>query len=610
MSLVRAGRELTEPQISPDGRWIGFVQRWKGASSINAVPLAADGAVAGPERQLTFGPDPAPGRGFGGGCFAWVDMHIGARHERAASVPSLIYVADDGELWWQRGLELERMTAHGRSVRAPAGASGDGRLVVYAVDEAEIWSLDLTVGTTRRLDDGRHAFCFDPAIAPDGDVVSWTGWSPPAMAWDAAVRVDRRLPDGFGRDSDDGSIAEWRLDEGAFQQPRFTPSGEPVHVHDESGWLNVHVRDRPVVDEPLEHAGPTWGMGNRTYAFSPDGSRMAFTRNERGHGALCIVDRSTGTVEQVGRGVHGRLSWSGDHLVALRAGARTPTQIVVYTSPFHRRTTVALSHPDVWPRDELPEPELIEAPSSTDGCTLHARRFAVGNGRLLVWVHGGPTDQWQVDWRPRIVYWWSRGWDVLVVDPRGTTGHGRAYQQALHGGWGRLDVDDTADLIGAAHRSGWATPGSTVVVGGSSGGLTALGVLSDHGDLVAGGVTSYPVSDLRALTEVSHRFEAHYTDTLVAPNDGSAESDAAFATLSPIGRADQITAPLLVMHGSDDPVVPISQSERLVDTIRRGGGDVEFVVYDGEGHGFRQPDNVADEYRRTEEFLDRVVPLV
>jgi dipeptidyl aminopeptidase/acylaminoacyl peptidase len=214
----------------------------------------------------------------------------------------------------------------------------------------------------------------------------------------------------------------------------------------------------------------------------------------------------------------------------------------------------------------------------------------------MCWVHGGPTDQWQVDFRPRIAYWCSRGWDVLVVDPRGSTGHGRAYQQALNGGWGRLDVDDTAALIRHAHREGWARPESTVVIGGSSGGLTVLGVLADHPHLVAGGIASYPVSDLAVLSKGTHRFEAHYTDTLV----GTAGH---FETLSPIHRAERIVGPLLLFHGSADEVVPIAQSNALVDRIRAGRGTVDYVVYDGEGHGFRDPANVRDEYERTERFL-------
>lgn len=585
LSLVSAGRSLSEPRISPDGRWIGFVQRWRGGASINLAPIGG----VGPERQLTFGPDPSPGRGLGGGCFTWIT----AAGEGEATI---VYAAIDGELWWQRGAVLRQLTDHERSARAPAVAAGT---LVYALDEAEIWRIDLGSNVARRLDDGRHAFCFDPAVSPDGTSVSWIGWSPPNMAWDAAVRVDLDLASG--------GISEWSIDDGAFQQPRFTPTGEAVHVHDGTGWLNVHIEADAVVEEQREHAGPTWGMGNRSFAFDGDGTRMAFTRNERGHGALVVVDRVTGHIEQLGRGVHGQLTWVGDHIAALRSGARTPPQIVSYRAPSWDRHTIVLSVPDGWPLEELPEPELIETRSSDDALGLYARRFVAGNGRLLVWVHGGPTDQWQVEWRPRINYWWSRGWDVLVVDPRGTTGHGREHQQALHGNWGRSDVDDTADLIRLAHRAGWSTPDSTVVVGGSSGGLTALGVLADHPELVAGGVTSYPVSDLRALTEVTHRFEAHYTDTLVAPNDGSAASDAAFRALSPIHRAASIAKPLLLMHGSDDPVVPIEQSERLVAAIREGGGDVDFVVYDEEGHGFRRPETVADEYARTEVFLDRLV---
>ena len=219
---------------------------------------------------------------------------------------------------------------------------------------------------------------------------------------------------------------------------------------------------------------------------------------------------------------------------------------------------------------------------------------------MMCWVHGGPTEQWMVEFRPRVSYWWSRGWDVLVVDPRGSTGHGRDYQRALNGAWGRLDVDDTAALIAHAHDRGWATAETTAMIGGSSGGLTVLGVLADHSGLVACGVASYPVSDLGSLAEATHRFEAHYTDTLVGPID-DIES---FTRLSPLHRADQIRGPLLVFHGTDDPVVPVGQSRALAAAVTASGGEVELVEYAGEGHGFRVPENVRDEYARTEAFLD------
>ncbi|MEL6890772.1 MAG: prolyl oligopeptidase family serine peptidase, partial [Actinomycetota bacterium] len=512
-----------------------------------------------------------------------------------------------------------------RVCRAPS-VDVAGRLLAYVVDEAEVWCVDLDAVTAaasdaargagteahdatiadarRRLDDGRHEFCFDPFVAPDGATVSWQAWSPPDMPWDGSARLDADIATG--------ELTEQRHPDAAVQQPRFTVTGAAVQVDDRRGWLNVSDRTGPVVAESSDHAGPVWGMGARSYAFGPGGRRVAFARNESGFGSLVVRDLERGAERVFGRGVHGHLDWVGDTIVAVRTGARTPTSVVAYDAASGDRTTLATSAADTWPLGDLPEPETVQAVAA-DGTTLYARRFAADcaaarTGRMLVWVHGGPTDQWQVDWRPRITYWWSRRWDVLVVDPRGTTGHGRTYQQALHGRWGRLDVDDTADLIRHAHASGWSTPTSTVVIGGSSGGLTVLGVLADHADVVAGGVASYPVSDLRALTDVTYRFEAHYTDTMVMPDDGSSASLARFRELSPLHRADRIRSPLLVFHGTEDPVVPIDQSRTLIERIlaERPDADVELVEYDGEGHGFRDPATVVDEYGRTEAFLERV----
>ena len=583
LDLVLSGREITEPRPSPDGRWVAFVQRWRSATSILVTPVGG-----GPERMLVTPVDPGPGRGLGGGCLAWFP-----------SSDTLLYAAADGELW-QTALtgDTRRVTSLERACRAPV-VSPDGRRAAVSVDDAEIWVVELTTGhpAPRRADDGFDAFCFDPSFSPDGEHLSWQAWSPPDMPWDGAHRVTIR----FTEAGSDGAIERWSPADGAVQQPRFLPDGQPICVHDGSGWINVCTGDGPVVGEPSEHAGPTWGPGQRSYAVSGDGSAIAFHRNEDGFGRLCVADRITGEVVQLGRGVHGQIEWVGDHITALRGGARTPTQIVQYKVSSGERKILAVGPSIVWNTLALPEPELLEVVH--DGCRLVARRYAAGEGRVICWVHGGPTDQWMVDFRPRISYWWSRGWDVLVVDPRGTTGHGRAFQRALNGRWGRLDVDDTAVLMRRAHELGWSSPATTVAMGGSSGGLTVLGSLADHGDLFAGGVVSYPVSDLRALAEVTYRFEAHYTETLVGPrSDGEL-----FDRLSPITRAERIGGPLLVFHGTDDPVVPVEQSRSLVAAACRAGGDVQLVEYEGEGHGFRDPLNVRDEYERIGAFLRAVV---
>ena len=585
------GRDLTEPRLSPDGTRVALVVRWQRATGIVLVPTSG-----GPERLVTTQPAPAPGRGLGGGCFDWL-----------ADSSGLVYVALDGELWCQPLAGApHRMTAWERACRAPT-VSPDGRTVVVVVDEAEVWQVSLDSDdrhTATRLDDGTDAFCFDPHIAADSTRVAWVGWSPPSMPWDVAQVVTARL------DSLEAIPQRRGRTNASVQQPRWCTDGSLGAVHDGSGWLNVYIDGKPVAAEPAEHAGPTWGMGQRSYAVSPDGASAAFVRNEDGFGRLCVVERDSGAVTDVARGVHGQLSWVGESLVALRTGARTPTQVVAYDTNDWNRTVLAVGPVAGWDHVELPEPEVVaipiqESPDNGRPALVHARRYVAGTGRMLCWVHGGPTDQWQVDFRPRIAYWWSRGWDVLVVDPRGTTGHGRSYQQALNGRWGRLDVDDTAALIRHAHREGWATADSTVAMGGSSGGLTVLGLLADHPDIVAGAVASYPVSDLADLASATHRFEAHYTDTLVGSPDDPTTAQR-MLELSPLHRAERIAGPLLLFHGSDDPVVPIAQSDLLVEHIRQGGGNVDYVVYNGEGHGFRDPINQRDEYSRIERFLGEI----
>ena len=580
MDMCLAGRDLTEPKPSPDGTVVAYVVRWGSKAALSMVPIAG-----GPERLVSTEPQPSPGRGLGGGCFDWMPDGSG-----------LVYAARDGDLWHQPvpGGAARRISAvgEGRTAEGPAVAP-DGSFVVAVIDQAELWRWPL-VGDAEpvRLDDGSADFVFDPFITPCGTTVLWTAWNTPDMPWDAA-RVQRRAFEGPVDD-------EFRP-AGAVLQPRTTPDGTRIGVCDASGWLNVWLGEHPLVEEPFEHAGPTWGMGQRSYAVSPDGAKVAFTRNEHGFGRLCVVDLADRQVRAVARGVHGQLGWSGDHLTALRTGARTPTQIVSYRTDTWERTTLAVGPVAGWEVADLPEPELVEV--ERDGVVLHARRYVAGHGRTLCWIHGGPTDQWQVGFMPRVAYWWSRGWDILVPDPRGTTGHGRAYQQALRGGWGQLDVDDTAAILEDSHRVGSSSPARTVMMGGSSGGLTALGVLGRHSGLAAGGVVLYPVTDLAALAQHSHRFEAHYTINLI----GALDQTERYAERSPLSYCEQIDVPLLVLHGDADPVVPLASTLELVDRMGAAGRDVELIVMDGEGHGFRDPVNQRIEYERISEHLLRVV---
>ena len=161
---------------------------------------------------------------------------------------------------------------------------------------------------------------------------------------------------------------------------------------------------------------------------------------------------------------------------------------------------------------------------------------------------------------------------------------------------GRIDVDDTIAVIRAAHDRGWGVPERTVMIGGSAGGFTVLSVLAhlvEQPAIAKAGIVAYPVCDLDDLADRSHRFERHYTDSLIG-SPGSPE----MRERSPIWFAHRIRCPLLVFHGELDPIVPVAQSRVLVERMRTAGNEVELIEYPGEGHGFRLTAHQLDEYAR------------
>ncbi|MBW3580778.1 MAG: S9 family peptidase [Actinobacteria bacterium] len=605
-ALCARGRTVADPRLSPTGDRVALVATAAGRSQLVVIALHAAGAgAAGPEVVVSSEPPPCPARPFGGGVFDWLP-----------DGSALVYAASDGGLWLQpvTGAPPRRLVEHGPAA-APA-VSPDGTLVAYVVDGRHV--------ALAPVDDDRWwpvrlsstaDFCFDPTWSPDGSWVAWHEWDVPAMPWDTS-RIVLRAVDGGG-----SVVVAAGGDGVAVQQPRFSPDGLLGYLSDESGWSNLWVvgrsldDPRPLVDEPREHGGPAWGQGQRSYAWSPDGDAVALCRNEDGFGSLQVFDRSSGGLVEVGRGVHGSLSWQGHTLAALRSGARSPTAVVAYGEArlggegFGERTTLAHGPLAGLSAAPLVEPEVVGW-SGDDGAEIPGRLYrpcdaVLGDPPpLIAWVHGGPTGQMEASFNARISYWVERGWAVLVPDHRGSTGHGRAFTQALAGRWGELDVSDTAAGLRTAVESGWGHRRRLVAMGASAGGFTVLHLLAAHPDLCAAGVDLYGVADLLAQDETPDRFEAHYLHSLVGPLPEAADL---YRSRSPLRRVEAIVAPLLILHGGADTVVSPAQSQAVADRLRALGRTVEHHVFEGERHGWSRPETVIDELGRTEGFLRRHV---
>jgi dipeptidyl aminopeptidase/acylaminoacyl peptidase len=581
-SMCARGRTLAEPRLSPDGTRVAFLANNARRGQIVVVP--ADG---GAELVVTADPPVTPAAAYGGGAFDWTP-----------DSRSLVYASTDGGLYLvdaEGGVPRAVVDPSHGPASAPA-VSPDGGRVAFLVDAHHVavatleadgpWPVRLSISAD---------FCFDPAWSPDGATVAWQEWDVPNMPWDGS-RIVTAPADGTGK-----PMVMAGGDDISSQQPRYSSRGELAWLSDESGWMNLSVGP---ADEH-EHGSPSWGPGQRSYAWSPDGAKIAFNRNEGGFGRLCLLDVPSGQVTELGKGVHAGLSWVGDRIACIRSGARTPDQVITIDPSSGERTSLARG-PVAGFEAALVEPKLVDW-KADDGAEVHGRLYSppgVEKPPLICFLHGGPTGQTSVTFSPRIAWYVANGWAVLVPDYRGSTGWGRAYAQSLHGRWGDLDVEDSAAGMRAAAAQGWCDPDRMVPLGGSAGGFTVLLLLARHPELCAAGVDLFGVADLFDLDETTHRFEAHYLHSIVGPLPETADR---YHDHSPINVADSIEAPLLILQGSADKVVPPAQSESIAERLRSLGRTVELHLYEGEGHGWLQPEHVEDELTRTEAFLRRHV---
>ena len=191
---------------------------------------------------------------------------------------------------------------------------------------------------------------------------------------------------------------------------------------------------------------------------------------------------------------------------------------------------------------------------------------------------------------PRACSTWARstgrprGFAVVDVDYRGSSGYGRPYRRALDGVWGVADVEDCAAAARWLADRGRVDANRMVTRGASSSGLTVLAALARHRVFAAGAVR-FPVTDLAGLSAATHKFESRYIGRLVPPAEVEARS--------PLALADRIHVPVLFLHGLDDKVVVPDQSRDMVCALRLAGTRALLIEVEGESHGFRRASNVV-----------------
>lgn len=224
---------------------------------------------------------------------------------------------------------------------------------------------------------------------------------------------------------------------------------------------------------------------------------------------------------------------------------------------------------------------------------------------LLVNVHGGPNGCITPALNLDIQYWTTRGFAVCVVNYTGSTGFGREYRERLSGYWGLVDVADAVSAVEFLADKGLIDKSHVGIYGGSAGGYVTLRALHMYPDVWAAGISSYGISDVKALQADSYKFESQDVDRLLLSKTDAKDREQELRARSPCYFAEDIKAALLLLQGTVDMVVPVAQARMMADAMRTHGRVAEVVEFKGEGHGWRGQKAIYESFVRKEQWWKR-----
>ena len=446
---------------------------------------------------------------------------------------------------------------------------------------------------------GGHDFYSDPALSPDGARLAFLSWDFPRMPldgtdlWDAEIAADGTLGEPVhvaGGESE------------SVCQPKWSPDGSLVYASDRSDWWNLYrwrvgaTGSSEIGPMESEIGGPQWVFGLSEYDIDTDDTIYAYAHGPEG-AQLLALGQSTAPYEiEFAENGLGYVRVSDGVLTAIAGSFTRPTALI--RMDLATRAEERLLETGPLPVDEayLSTPQHKAFPS-TDGRTAYGWYYPPANPDavapegtappLVVMLHGGPTSQARTSLSLQRQAFTSRGFAVMDVDYGGSTGYGRPFRDLLREQWGVVDVDDCAAAASWLAEQGLADPEQLAIRGGSAGGYTTLAALCFK-DVFAAGTSLYGLGDLEAFTDITHKFESGYMDYLIGPYPGMAER---YHERSPNNYSDRISCPVLVLQGADDKIVPPSLAEGIVRALQRNGLPYAYILFEGEGHGFRMAVN-------------------
>ncbi|WP_146417466.1 S9 family peptidase [Haloarcula hispanica] len=497
----------------------------------------------------------------------------------------------------------------------------------------------------------------------------WGGWSPDGERFAfASNRRDEAVFDIYVQDRDaTGDDAElvWEGD-GWLSVGGFSPDGERLLVSEAHSSFDQDIYVLDIDSEDLSHLTPhegkvrytsaSWGPeGDAVYlvtdaesdtlelarlslegdldivrsddqwnidgvALDKDSGRLVYSRNVDGYNELTVGELTGPTTIEtfptpdLPGGLAGGVAWGPDaeRFAVSVTGRRVNTNVFVVEAETGESEQWTAASTAGIPRETFIEPEVVRF-DSFDGREVPAL-FSLPNGAngasadgdtpVIVDIHGGPESQRRPSFSGLTQYFLSRGYAVFEPNVRGSTGYGKAYTH-LDDVEKRMDsVKDLRAGVDWLHNHSAVDPDRIVAMGGSYGGFMVLAALTEYPDLWAAGVDVVGIANFVTFLENTGDWRRELREA----EYGSLDEDREFLeSISPINNVDRIDAPLFVLHGANDPRVPVGEAEQIAEQAAERGVPVEKLVFDDEGHGISKRENRIEAYTAVVEFLNEHV---
>ena len=604
------------PSFASDGRRVAFITDITGVGQAWQVPSDPGAGVPGWPEQLTFQADrvmglwcsPAPG-----------DDRLIYTRDLGGNEKAQIYLYDPAD-----GSHRSLTAGHEGAMHLFGEWSRDGSRILFAANRRNPGLFDLYLQpldgqALLAWENPKAGFLSNLCFSPDGDRAAATlmssSFSHHLFEIDLDSGTARRISPGTGHTRYDSAC--------------YAPGGRSLLLNtdldaDFLGIARLDLDDlsvEPVVSQAADLELMT---------LSPDGRALAYVANLDGASEPRLLDLASGETRvapvpgvapALGAtpGVIGAMDWrlafspdSGSLAFSFTSAVRTSDIFVWDLGSDLVRPITRSAHGGV-PVDSFVAPELVHYPTFDTTDDGNPRQIPAWFFRpwkdagtpapVIVLVHGGPESQTRPYFHPLIQYFVQRGYGVFAPNVRGSSGYGKTY--------GHLDdvekrMDSVADL-GYGARWLREQPGVAgdrlVVYGGSYGGFMVLSALCTYPDLWAAGVDIVGISSFTTFLENTSDYRRAHREA----EYGSLATDREFLeSISPINHVDRIVAPLIVIHGANDPRVPLSEAEQLVEALSSKGVSTEFIVFDDEGHGIAKLKNKLVAYPAIADFLDRV----